>query len=263
MTTVIEPGGLLALWSAPRCRSTAFLRMMAERGDVVVVHEPFSHVADFGEATVGDRRVRSEAEVIRALTELARDRWVFFKDTTDFHYPVLLGDEAFLRAARHAFLIRTPREAIVSHVALNPQLQRDEVGFGRLYEIYTRVRAVTGKQPAVMDAEDLVTAPHSLVAQYCARVGIDFRPEALSWQPGSRPEWRRAQRWHQEVAASTGLGSPTGPRRQDLEADPTLHGYLRYHQPFYERLRAVRIRVGYAAATSAATVATAGDWSSV
>jgi len=34
----------LMLWSVPRSRSTAFFRMMAERGDFSVVHEPFSYL---------------------------------------------------------------------------------------------------------------------------------------------------------------------------------------------------------------------------
>jgi hypothetical protein len=31
---------MLMLWSAPRSRSTAFYRMMIERGDFTAVHEP-------------------------------------------------------------------------------------------------------------------------------------------------------------------------------------------------------------------------------
>jgi len=32
---------MLMLWSAPRSRSTAFYRMMIERGDFTGVHEPW------------------------------------------------------------------------------------------------------------------------------------------------------------------------------------------------------------------------------
>ena len=44
---------ILMLWSAPRSRSTAFYRMMIERGDVTGVHEPFSPVEVFGTADIG------------------------------------------------------------------------------------------------------------------------------------------------------------------------------------------------------------------
>jgi hypothetical protein len=38
----------LMLWSAPRSRSTAFFRTMAERGDFTAVHEPFSYLVMYG-----------------------------------------------------------------------------------------------------------------------------------------------------------------------------------------------------------------------
>jgi hypothetical protein len=62
-----EQKPVLALWSAPRCRSTAFERMMTERGDRVVVHEPFSRVVDFGTVEIGDRVAHTEQDVF-ALT---------------------------------------------------------------------------------------------------------------------------------------------------------------------------------------------------
>lgn len=68
------------LWSAPRSRSTAFFRMMAERGDFTVVHEPFSYLAEFGYADVADERVTSAADLIGALGALGRRR-VFAKET--------------------------------------------------------------------------------------------------------------------------------------------------------------------------------------
>jgi hypothetical protein len=68
---------LLALWSVPRARSTAFLRMMAERGDLTVVHEPFSRITFFGTVAVAGRTCKSATDVMRALQELADERPVF------------------------------------------------------------------------------------------------------------------------------------------------------------------------------------------
>ena len=237
----MEPG-LLALWSAPRCRSTPFLRMMAERGDRVVVHEPFSHVADFGAAEVDGRVVRSEEDLIGALQELAAERPVFFKDTTDFHYPGLLADREFLREATHTFMIRDPRAAIASHYRLNPELGRDEVGFARLYEIYAAVADATGTEPVVIDGDDLVAAPEPIVQAYCARVGIPYVLEALQWEPTVLPSWRRTARWHTSVSESSGFERRDADDAVDVEADPRLRAYLRFHRPFYEKLRAHRLR---------------------
>jgi hypothetical protein len=74
----------LMLWSAPRSRSTAFFRMMAERGDFTVVHEPFSYLVMYGHTDVGGTRVRSGPDLIRALLELPGQ--VFVKETTGVRY---------------------------------------------------------------------------------------------------------------------------------------------------------------------------------
>ncbi|MEU6256014.1 sulfotransferase family protein [Streptomyces sp. NPDC047043] len=233
---------VLAMWSAPRCRSTAFARMMTERGDRVVVHEPFSQVVDFGEVEVADRVAHSEQDVLAALRAIAAQQPVFFKDTTDFHYPALLADEAFLSAATHTFIIRDPAEAIASHHALNPVLGRDEIGFARLYEIFTAVEAATGTAPVVIDSDDLLDRPAETVRAYCSAVGIPFLPEALSWQPGMRSEWQSTSKWHKSTSETAGFTRGRSGGAEAVAADPVLRAYRDYHQPYYEKLRAVALQ---------------------
>lgn len=233
---------VLALWSAPRSRSTAFARMMAERNDRAVVHEPFSQVVDFGEARVGDRVAGSERDVLTALRDLAADQPVFFKDTTDFRYPVLLADQDFLAAATHTFIVRDPAEAIASHHALNPDLGRDEIGFAWLHEIFAAVQAATGDTPVVIDSADLVRRPAETVRAYCAAVGIPFRGDALNWAPGMRPEWQATSRWHMSTSQTTGFRAGASDGAEAVTADPVLRAYHDYHLPYYEKLRAVALR---------------------
>lgn len=234
---------IIALWSAPRCRSTAFLRMMMERGDFTVLHEPFAHVADFGETVVGGRVVRSEQALIEALHDLGATTPLFFKDTTDFHYPRLLAARGFLDGVTHTFLIRHPRAAIASHHALAPELGRDEIGFARLHEIYTAVWRVQGEQPLILDSDDLLARPEAAVREYCRRVSIPFDPAALSWSPGIDDAWRRTARWHRAVSASGGFERRAGGVELDVEAHPTLGDHYRYHLPFYLEMHAARMRV--------------------
>ena len=42
------------MWAHPRAVSTAFLRMMIERGDVTVVHEPLVLLTDHGQVELPD-----------------------------------------------------------------------------------------------------------------------------------------------------------------------------------------------------------------
>jgi Sulfotransferase domain len=241
---------LLMLWSAPRSRSTAFFRMMAERGDFIVVHEPFSYLAEFGYADVGGTRVESAAELLAVLRDLAARQFVFAKETTGRRYPEVLAAPDFLAAgAVHTFLIRHPRETIASYHAMNPEAPLEKMGFESLYEIFTSVSELTGRPPAVIDAADLMRRPAEVVAAYCARVGIPFVPDALSWQPTDRPEWELSSGWHADVAASAGFGnvagggSVAGPPRNglDVERHPVLGAYLHYHLPYYEMLHARRL----------------------
>lgn len=217
--------------------------MMVERGDFEVVHEPFSHVADFGVARVADREARSEFEVIAALRDLSRERRVFFKDTTDFRYPVVLAEASFLREAVHTFMIRDPRAAIVSHHRLEPGLDRNAIGFAWLYELFAAVRLASQSEPIVVDADDLLSAPQAVVSEYCRRVQIRFMPRSLTWLPRELPEWRRTARWHSSVSTSTGFWKLESTETSDVDWNPQLQSFLDYHAPFYEKMRAVRLRV--------------------
>ncbi|MGW4777710.1 sulfotransferase-like domain-containing protein [Streptomyces filamentosus] len=237
-------GRLVVLWSAPRCRSTVFSRSVAERGDFLVLHEPFSHLADFGREEIEGVECRTEAEVIARLLELGRERQVFVKDTTDFRYPGVLADARFLGGARHTFIVRDPREAIASHYGLNPGLGRNEIGFEWLREIHDRVTEVTGTDPAVVDAADLVAAPAATLRAYCAAIGVPFLEHALSWRPGGLPGWQKTARWHSDASGSGAISAEVSSRPPlDVPGHPLLGPFYRYHLPHYEHLWERRLRV--------------------
>lgn len=106
------------------------------------------------------------------------------------------------------------------------------------------VRRLTGRDPLVVDAGDLMKRPADIIEAYCARVGIDFRPDALTWQPSDRPEWGGGfKHWFADVAASSGLAEVPGRRRPDLGQHPMLGTYLAYHLPFYQKLYQRRLVV--------------------
>ncbi|MFJ6798020.1 sulfotransferase family protein [Streptomyces sp. NPDC091268] len=239
-----------ALWAAPRSRSTAFFRSMLQYGDITALHEPFCNVADFGETDVAGRTVHSAGELIDAIKELARDRTVFFKDTTDHRYPEVLGDQEFLAGTRHTFLLRRPEEIAASFYALQPDMERADVGIEGLYEVYLAVLAAGGPPPVVVDSDDLVERPAATMAAYCEAVGIGFRPEALHWDASKRDEWQRTDRWHVAVSNSTGFSKSRSTYRHTVENNEELAAFAAHHRPFYEFLHDARIRVQETAATA-------------
>jgi Sulfotransferase domain len=234
---------LIALWSAPRCRSTAFFRMFVERGDFTAIHEPFSSRAEHGHAELAGRRLHTEIQLIEALRDLAGVRPVFFKDTTDDRYPAVLDDEAFLRDdVRHTFLIRHPYETIPSYYAINPRVSLEQIGFRYLYELFTAVRELTKRVPVVVDSAALIQSPQATVGAYCRALSIPHVAGALSWAPEDRAEWQATAKWHADVSRSTGFRDKPPAHDVTWSDIPQLEAYLRYHRPYYELLHAHRLR---------------------
>ena len=228
-------GQLLALWCVPRSRSTVFLRTMAERGDLTVVHEPFSRVTFFGTADVGGTTCTTETEVVQTLLELAGSGPVFFKETTDYRYPGVLADASFLRAATHAVLVRGPEAVVASYLRLHPDASLGAMGFEHLSELYDAVVAATGERPFLFDGDELAASPADTVAAYCDAVGIPFVPDALQWEAGGMADWGQFSRWHETAASSTGFVQTTSEPLPD-ELRERAAEYVAHHTPFYERL---------------------------
>jgi len=236
---------MLMFWSVPRGRSTAFYRMMVERGDVTGFFEPFSHAEVFGQVDIGGRPVGTAPEVLAELRALATTQTVFVKDTTDRRHPAIMADQPFwARDAQHTFLIRHPRETLRSYLAVRRNPRIHELGFEAAYELYARVRTLTGRDPLVIDAGDLMRRPAETVRAYCAHVGLEFQPGALSWQPSDRPEWQSGfSHWFTGVVASSGFADVPSRRRPAVDQHPLLATYLAYHMPFYQALHQRRLVV--------------------
>ena len=84
-----------------------------------------------------------------------------------------------------------------------------------------------------------------MVAVYCEAVGIDFVPEALTWEPGSATEdysWFDGGSWHEKLKGSTGL-SPQEPGFTDINTAPDYAKEL-YEEvlPHYQHLHAHRLQ---------------------
>ena len=234
---------VIALWSAPRARSTAFYRSMLQRGDLVALHEPFCNVMDHGETDVDGRSFTSVAALLAWLRDETDDRDVFLKDTTDRRHPEVLADRRFLAEARHGFLIRSPEQVAASFHALRPEMRRHEIGLEALHEHYRAVRDAGGHTPIVIDSDDLVARPGATMAAFCEAVGLPFRADALRWEPSDREEWRRTSRWHVDVGDSTGFRHEQRSYEVTVASSEKLADWAAHHRPFYEALRSERLAV--------------------
>lgn len=235
---------ILALWAHPRSLSTALERVFIERGDFVVMHEPFSALyymhqrrakaahADFDASEVVDYELIRD----RILHE-GSQRPVCFKDMCYHCHDDVRKDDSFLRGLTNVFLIRDPRQAIASHFAKNPNVTCEEIGYEKQASIFRRVCELTGEIPAVIAAEDLQWNPAATMKALCSRVGLEYRADALYWQPGHLDEWDNWKPWHDEVAKSSGIHAGRTHYVETVNNDSRQAGYYRHHQPFYEEMR--------------------------
>jgi hypothetical protein len=211
---------------------------------MTVLNEPFSNLTGYGETDAGARTFDSALSLLAWLRDETQDMKVFLKDhPPTAHVRQVLADRRFLAEARHAFLIRRPEEIAASSFALHPGMNTVAIGLERLCEVQAAVRAAGGDASVVIDSDDLVTRPAATMAAYCATVGLPFIPQALTWEPGERPEWRRYARWHVDVSASAGFERHEHVYLHTVENSPDLARFAAHHRPFYEQLYAQRLDV--------------------
>ena len=119
-----------------------------------------------------------------------------------------------------------------------------ELGFHEQRALFDRLTERDGTPPPVIDSDDLLADPAGVTAVWCAALGLDYLPEALSWEPGARDEvsWWDGGSFHENLRNSNGL-KPQASR----PADPSAlsdHGRRLYDDvlPAYQALYSHRLR---------------------
>jgi hypothetical protein len=239
---------IYALWTHPRSVSTAFERVMMERGDLKILHEPFSYLyyVHQDRATISQQHVDPEHptdyEGIKAhICAAAARQPVFFKDMCSHCFEPLVADETILNQINNTFLVRDPAKAIASYYAMNPDVSLEEIGLMQISRVFERVADLKGEAPIVVDADDLEDNPDGIIRAYCRRLGLAFIPEAMTWNPGHKAEWEIWKDWHRDAAQSTGIQKSMETFEVTIDNSDHLKGFYDRLKPFYDRIYAHRI----------------------
>jgi hypothetical protein len=253
------------MWSGPRNLSTALMRSFENRGDTVVIDEPFySHYLTvtglqhpMRDEVIASQPADWRAVVANLLEPLPAGVRVQYQKQMAHHLLPDMGRDWFGEVT-HAFLIRDPRPMLASLARKLETCTLADTGLPQQVEIFDCVVAGTGRTPAVVDAVDLLAAPEGLLPQLCDRVGIEFTARMLEWPPGPRSSdgvW--ARHWYDRVERTTRfepIDAPpaTGdaPRATTAAtaraAEVTLPAELARIEaacrPLYEKLHAHRLR---------------------
>src|SRR5207253_2876875 len=181
------------MWSGPRNISTALLRSWGNRADTFVCDEPFyaHYLLKTGVPHPGaDEVIRSQEndwrKVIAWLTEADPPGKTIFYQKHMTHHLLPEIDRGWLDQVDNAFLIREPREVMMSFVRIAGTPRLEDTGLPQQLELFELVRRRTGRVPPVIDARDVLEDPSRLLRLLCAALDIAFTEAMLSWPPGPR-----------------------------------------------------------------------------
>ena len=224
--------------------STAVERIMRERGDLRVLHEPFMYdyyisgergtFSDF--APEVDHPVTYEG--IKALIrQTAQAGALFFKDMGYYVCKTLGEDPDFAQEMSHAFLIRDPAESVISYARRQADFSLEEVGLEAQWRLYLALLGM-GIQPTILLSVAIRTNPAAEMARYWRDAGLADAPHALQWEAAAPKDWRAVEAWHRDVIRSTRIAPPDTDR--DVAAELAALGapyvdYVAHHQPYFDK----------------------------
>jgi Sulfotransferase domain len=235
------------MWSGPRNISTAMMRAWGNRSDTAVIDEPFYayYLERTGKKHPGAAEVIAQGEtdgrkIVATLTKgpIPSGKRIFFQKQMTHHLLPEI-DREWIDDLTNCFLIRDPREVILSYIQKNPEPELEDLGFVQQCEIFNFVRAKTESAPPVVDARDVLQNPERILRLLCDAIGVPFDVAMLSWPPGLRETdgiW--AEHWYDNVARSTSF-QPYEPREGSVPS--RLKEIYERCQECYERLYQYRL----------------------
>ncbi len=199
-------------WSSPRNISTALMYSFAQHPEVTVVDEPLyaAYLQRFPELVHPGREetlASQQPNVVSVIRNVLQSDtyttpFVVFKQMT--HHLEQLAWE-FTLDMINILLIRDPRAIIASYSKVIPEPTAQDVGIMLQADLKAFLEQ-HGSLAAIVDSQELLLDPESVLRQLCDRIGLSFTPQMLQWDPGPRPEdgtW--AKHWYRGVHQSTGF----------------------------------------------------------
>ena len=200
----------VCLWSGPRNVSTALMYAFAERPDTTVFDEPLyaayldrTGLAHPGRDQVLASQSRDGAEVVANVILGPCSTPVLFIKSMAHH---LVGlDRRFLYSLRNVILTRDPADMLPSLARQMPNPSLADTGLREQVALFDEMSSA-GRDVPVLDARLLLADPERQLSALCARLGLYFSSEMLTWKAGPRRVdgvW--AKYWYENVHASTGF----------------------------------------------------------
>lgn len=201
------------MWSGPRNISTALMRSFENRPDTFVTDEPFySHFLSVTkddhpgkDAIIKSQPVLCEDVVGNILGPVPEKKEIWYQKHMSQHITSKFEFD-WVGKFLNCFLIRNPKEVIVSFAKRFNLVSSDQLGYSQQARLVRYIQKYTGKTPPVFDSKDILINPEKSLKILCKLLNISFMSEMLSWPSGKRETdgiW--APHWYSEVEKTTGF----------------------------------------------------------
>ena len=140
----------------------------------------------------------------------------------------------------NCFLIRDPREMVLSFTKVVPNMAIDQTGLPQQRRLFDHLRTQLGFVPPVIDARDVLEDPAGILRRLCDAVEVPYLDAMLSWRPGKREShgiW--AKYWYQTVEQTTSF-APYRPRHESVPEN--LRELVRDCESLYNEMYQFRIQ---------------------
>lgn len=251
----------IAMWTYQRSRSTLIARAFEQLDDCIVFDEPFygcyflkyslqypskGNVLEPSEKDVLKHCETDYKKNIEALIAPLPNHASFsFQKHIAKHALPEFGRN-WLKSFYNFFLIRDPKEVVLSWYKVYGKVTSQNIGIAELYNIFKEVEAFSGTIPLVIDSKDLVKNPKKVLNILCSDLGVKFSEKMLTWQPGL-PDSQLlftgafssfASTWYSTVMNSSGF-LPYEEKQVNLpsELQPLVEECLPFYEKMYQHRR--------------------------
>ena len=137
----------IAMWSGPRNISTAMMRSWESRSDTFVIDEPFypyylskTDVDHPGREEIIASGELDEMVVGQKLISETKDNYSIYFQKHITHHLLPSVDREWMKDVTNCFLIRNPKDMIISYSKVHSDLNMHLLGLNEQYEIFNYVR---------------------------------------------------------------------------------------------------------------------------
>ncbi len=236
----------IAMWSGPRSISTALMRSFENRPDTFVSDEPFYGYFLYSSGIKHPGRdeilASMTCDYIKVMDEIIgsipNNKKIWYQKHMAHHLPMEL-EFGWVDQLQNCFLIRDPKEVILSYRKTFISVDIKLLGYARQLELFQYLTDEKGLEPPVVDARDILENPRGVLDKLCQALAIPFMDEMLSWPAGPRETdgiW--AKYWYRNVEESTGFQAYV---KENKKLPPELTKFYTECRVYYDILHQYRI----------------------